>query len=82
MKNNNDNSTSSNEVPFVPQTVTIRQFNVPLGLKSVMDTTGNATVSQIISGSVTQMPTATMLFPAPVTHAEKSKKFNSLNFKH
>ena len=81
MENNNDNGVSSNEVPSVPQAVTIGQFNVPLALNSMMATTGNATASQILSGSVARMPTTTIPFPTPVTHAEKSKKFNSLNFK-
>ena len=81
MENNNDNGASSNEVPSVPQTVTIGQFNVPLGPNPVMATAGNATASQIPSGSVARMPTATMPFPAPVTHAEKLEKFNGLNFK-
>ena len=57
MENNNDNGASSNEVPSVPQTVTIGQFNVPLGPNPVMATAGNATASQIPSGSVARMPT-------------------------
>ena len=81
MENNNDNGASSNEVPFVPQTVTTGQFNVTLGPNPVMATAGNATASQIPSGSVARMPIATMPFPAPVTHAEKLEKFNGLNFK-
>ena len=61
--------------------MTTGQFNVPLGPNPVMATAGNATASQIPTGSVARMPTATMPFPAPVTHAEKPEKFNGLNFK-
>ena len=53
--------------------MTIGQFNVLLGPNPMMATAGNATASQILSGSVAQMPTATMSFPPPVTHAENLK---------
>ena len=62
--------------------MTIGQFNVPLGPNPMMATAGNVTASQVSSGFVARMPIATIPFPAPVTHAEKLKKFNSLNFKY
>ena len=81
MENNNENNVSNETIPLAPPTVTIGQFNVPLGPNSVTATAGNATASQIPSGSGARVPTAAIPFPAPITHAEKPEKFNGLNFK-
>ena len=81
METNTENNVSNETIPLAPPTVTIGQFTVPLGPNSVTATAGNATVSQIPSGSGARVPTAAIPFPAPITHAEKPEKFNGLNFK-